>query len=233
MPTDQPIRCLILGGGGHARVVVDCLRASGVALPHAVLDADPALWGTEVLGVPILGGDELMPQLARQGVAYFIVGLGAVGDNSPRRQLFQRGVANGLTPLRVCHPTAVCSQWARVGEGSLLCPAAVVNAGAVVGANVIVNTGAIVEHDCVVGDHAHVATGAKLASTVRIGSDAHIGAGSTVRQCLSIGEGAVVGAGAVVVKDVEPWTVVVGVPARVLQRQRSDAPALAGPHETR
>lgn len=217
MPATNNMLCVILGGGGHARVLIDSLRASGVATPYAVLDRNRSLWGKELLGVPILGGDELLPELVSQGVTCFVVGVGAVGDNQPRRRLFELGVAHGLTPLTVCHPSAVCSPWARIGPGSVVFPLAVVNAGAILGVNVIVNTGAIVEHDCVLGDHVHIATGARLASTVRVGAGAHIGAGATVRQCISIGEGAIVGAGAVVVKDVPPRTVVVGVPARPLR----------------
>jgi UDP-perosamine 4-acetyltransferase len=172
--------------------------------------------------VPILGGDELLPHLARQGATHFVVGLGGVGDNQPRRQLFERGVDSGLVPLTVAHPSAICSPWAKIGDGSALYPAAVVNAGAVLGRNVIVNTGAIVEHDCVIGDHVHIATGARVTGAVRIGAAALIGAGATIRQGLTIGEGAIVGAGAAVVSDVAPWTVVVGVPATV-SRQAQEA----------
>src|SRR3989338_6725237 len=222
---EEQIRCLILGGGGHAGVVIDSLRASGLAAPHGVLDANRALWGKAISGVPVLGGDDLLPRLMRQGIAHFVTGVGGIGDNSPRRRLFELGLAHGLIPLTVRHPSAVCSPSATIGRGSVFNPAAVVNAGAVIGVNVILNTGAIVEHDCVIGDHVHIATGAKLAGTVCVGAAAHIGAGATVRQCLTVGEGAIVGAGAVVVKDVEPWTVVVGVPARVLKTCRG-----LGPH---
>lgn len=207
--------------------MIDCLRASGAAEHGGILDQDRSLWGKEVLGVPILGGDELLPKLVRQGATHFVVGVGGVGDNGPRRRLFELGLAHGLIPVTVCHPSAICSRWAKVREGSALFPGAIVNAGATVGANVIVNSGAIVEHDCVVGDHVHIATGARLCSTVRVGTGAHIGAGATVRQCLTIEEGAIVGAGAVVVKDVEPWTVVVGVPARVIERRLEGTPNLA------
>jgi len=196
-------------------VLADCIRSSGAAELLGVLDADRTLWGKNLLDVPILGGDELLPELVRKGATHFAVGLGAVKDNRPRARLFELGVKIGLTPLTVTHPSAVCSSWAKVGAGSVLFPKGVVNAGAVLGKNVIVNTGAIVEHDCVLGDHVHVATGAQLASTVRVGSFAHIGAGATVRQCISIGEGAVVAAGAVVVDAVDPWTLVMGVPAKV------------------
>lgn len=218
LPASDLPHTVILGGGGHARVLIESLLASGVAVPEAVLDADPSVWGREVFGVPIHGSDQRLPELQRQGVTHFVVGLGGVGDNRPRQQLFERAMAHGLQPLTVIHPTAIVSRAATIGGGSLVGPGAIVNAGAVLGVNVIVNTGAIVEHDCHVGDHVHIATGAKLSSTMRVGSLAHIGVGASVRQRLTIGEGAVVGAGAVVVKDVDPWTVVVGVPAQVLQR---------------
>jgi UDP-perosamine 4-acetyltransferase len=216
MGADKELLCVILGGGGHARVLIDSLRLSAAATPHAVLDRDRSLWGKDLMGVPILGGDELLRQLAQEGVTRFVVGVGAVSDNQVRRRLFELGLAHGLTPLTICHPSAVRSSWAQVGAGSVLYPAAVVNAGAVLGVNVIVNTGAIVEHDCVIGGHVHIATGARLSGGVRIGNGAHIGAGATVRQSICIGEGSIIGVAAAVVNDVEPWTVVAGVPARVL-----------------
>ena len=126
----------------------------------------------------------------------------------------QEGTGKGFDiALTVRHPSAICSPWAQVGGGSVLFAGAVVNAGAILGQNVIINSGAVVEHDCLLGDHVHVATGAKVGSTVRIGAGAHIGIGVSVRQRIVVGEGAVVGAGSVLVKDVEAWTVVAGVPA--------------------
>ena len=206
---------VILGGGGHARVLIDSLQASGRMESAGVLDSDSSLWGKELLGVPILGGDQELPKLVSQGATHFLVGLGGIGDNNPRRRLYDMALDQNLTPITVVHPTATCSPWSTVGEGSVILPSAVVNAYAHLGVNVIVNTGAIVEHDCLIGDHVHIATGSQLCSTVQVGTGAHIGAGATVRQSISIGEGAIVGAGAVVVKDVEPWTVVVGVPAKL------------------
>ena len=215
MEKGNPTRCVILGGGGHARVLIDSLQAGGTVEPVVVLDQDRILWGKQLLGVPILGGDELLPDLVEQGITFFVVGVGGVGDNDPRRRLFELGLKHGLKPLSVLHPHAMVSTHATVGEGSVIFPTAVVNAGATLGVNVIVNTGAIVEHDCELGDHVHLATGSRLCSTVRVGDGAHIGAGATVLQRRSIGAGAIVGAGAVVINDVERWSVVVGVPARM------------------
>lgn len=198
--------------------MIDCLLASRAARPVAILDADRARWGTRVLEVPVIGADELLAQLRRQGIRMFVVGVGGTGDNEPRRRLFELGLAHRLTALTVRHPSAVCSVWARVGAGSMLGPTSVVNAGASLGANVIINTAAVVEHDCVIEDHVHVATGAKLSGAVTVEEGAHIGSGATIRQGIHIGKGAVIGSGAVVIEDVPPAVVVVGVPARPLER---------------
>lgn len=207
-------RCLILGGGGHARVLIDGLLALGGVELVGVLDSSQSLEGGDVYGVPVLGGDDLLPRCAGKLADHFLVGLGGVRDNGPRRRLFESALSHGLKPLTFVHPMAYCSPRAILGAGSQLLPLCVVNAGASLGVNVIVNSGAVVEHDCRVGDHVHLATGARLCSTVEVGDQAHIGAGAVVRQLVAIGAGAVVAAGAVVVMDVAPGALVQGVPAR-------------------
>lgn len=206
--------CVILGGGGHARVLIDCVNAIGGILLTGILDSNRALWGQELLGIPILGSDDLLAERKTRGITCFAVGLGGVGDNRPRERLFKLGLSYGLEPLTLVHPNSSCSRWAKVGLGSQLLPGCIVNPGTELSENVIVNSGAIVEHDCLIGNHAHVASGAILASTVTVGDRVHVGAGATIKQCVTVGEDAVVGAGAVVVKDVSANTVVVGVPAR-------------------
>jgi len=210
------IDCIILGGGGHAAVLIDCITQAGMAseLNFGVLDSDPSKWGSGMAGFPVLGGDDLLKEIVGKGARYFLVGLGGVRSNEPRKLLFETAISAGLKPLSVRHPSAIVSPQARLGEGDQLLPGCIVNAGAVLGRNVIVNSGAIVEHDCRIGDHVHVATGARLASTIIVGELAFIGAGAVVRQCITIGERAMVGAGAVVVKDVPAGAVVMGVPAR-------------------
>lgn len=210
-------RCVILGGGGHAAVLVEGLRAAGQVELVGVLDPERALWGSELLGVPILGGDELLAALAAEGIERFIVGLGATGSNARRRRIFELGLARGLRPCSLVHPSVLLSPSARLGEGCQLLPGAIVNTRALLGRNVLVNTGAIVEHDCRIGDHAHIATGARLAGAVEVGAEAHIGVGASIRQGVRIGAGAVVGAGAAVVKDVPERVVVAGVPAQILK----------------
>ena len=214
----MPVPYILLGCGGHAKVLLEIAQLSGYPVPVAVLDADPALWGTQLEGVPVAGGDDRMKEFLLQGVSHFVVGLGGVKDNRPRQRLYETAVTTGFVPLTLTHPSAAFSKTAYSGPGLQQLPLSVVNAGVRLGANVLINSGAIVEHDCLVGDHVHVATGAKIASTVKIGIGAHIGIGAVVKQCLRIGNHAVVGAGAVVVEDVPDETIVVGVPARMINK---------------
>jgi sugar O-acyltransferase (sialic acid O-acetyltransferase NeuD family) len=174
------------------------------------------------MGAQILGGDDLLEEIsAIVPGARFSVGIGTVGDCGPRKRLYDAGIALGLSPETLIHPSAVVSNFARVDKGAQLLPACIVNSGVSIGHNVIINSGAVIEHDCVIKDHAHIASGATLSGTVTIGESAHVGAGATVRQCLHIGNGAVVGVGSVVVKDVPDGDVVIGVPAKPLRNKKS------------
>ena len=171
-----------------------------------------------MMDVPILGGDELLPVLASQGIEHFFVGIGSVADLRPRRSLYEKACRHGLMPVTLVHPNAYISRAATLGVGATVMVAAVLNSDVQLGENVIINTGATIEHDCKIGAHVHVATGAVLAGGVTVGDDSHVGAGAVIRQGIHIGVGSVVGAGAVVVKDVADGMVVVGNPARPLVR---------------
>jgi sugar O-acyltransferase (sialic acid O-acetyltransferase NeuD family) len=213
------VRVVGLGAGGHAKVVIEILRLMQEYEPIGLLDPKQELWNTEVLGVPVLGDDDLLPQLYGQGVCQAFIGLGVVGDTRPRRRLYKKVRWFGFQIVEAIHPQAIVGPSAEIGHGPTIMAGSVVNAAARLGDNVIVNTGAIVEHDCVIGDHVHIATGARLASTVHVGEGAHIGLGASVRQCIHIGRNVIVGAGAVVINDVPDGVTVVGVPARILEKR--------------
>lgn len=208
-----------LGAGGHAKVVIEILQLSGEYEVIGLLDPRSSLWQTDVLNVPVLGDDNLLPELYNQGVRYAFIGLGSVGDSGPRQRLYQRARDQKLEIVRAIHPQAWISPSAQVGYGPTIMAGAVINAAARLGEHVIVNTGATVEHDCVIGDHVHIATGAHLAGGVHVEAGAHIGLGASVLQGIHVGQDAIVGAGAVVVNPVPENTTVVGVPARIIQER--------------
>jgi UDP-perosamine 4-acetyltransferase len=208
------MRALGVGAGGHAKVVLECIQAQKDVEVVGLLDADPHMKGKKVLGVLVLGGDDLLSKLFSEGVHHAFIGVGGVGDNAPRRKVFELLKKHGFTLLSPVHPSSVVSPSASLGEAACLCAGSIVAVGARIGSNVIVNSGAVVEHDCEVHDHAHVASGAVLAGGVVVGEGAHIGAGATVKQGIRVGRGALVAMGAAVIEDVPDGSAVGGVPAR-------------------
>ncbi len=206
--------CIILGGGGHARVLLEALPDTLV--PLGLTDPDEALWGGDVAGVPVLGGDEAILRYSSAEVL-LVNGLGSTFSTAPRRALFKRWREKGYTFASIVHPQAILSPSARLAPGVQVLAGSVVNTGADVGTNSIINTGSIVEHDCKVGQHAHIAPGVVLSGGVRVGHGCHLGTGSVVIQNVEIGDGCVIGAGAVVTTSLEPYILALGVPARAVR----------------
>lgn len=205
---------LIIGAGGHGKVVLDILRAAGQYKPAGFIDADPALAGTTVSGLTVLGQINLLPKLRQQQkLRHAIV---AIGDNRSRQSYIRNLREHGIELISAIHPTAHLSPTAKVGAGVVVAPSAIVGTEASVGDGAIVNTAAVVDHECVVGPCVHLAPGSLLAGRVRVDEGAFVGLGSQIIQCLTVGAWSTVGAGATVVRDVPPNTVVVGTPARPL-----------------
>ena len=197
---------ILIGGSGHAKVIMDCIRASGGEIA-GILDDGLAV-GTQVLGVPVLGTTE-------EYEAYlphpFVI---AIGSNAVRRRIAERMDVRWGT---VVHPSAVVSPYASLGAGTVVMPGAVVNAGAAVGNHCIINSGAVVEHDNHLADFVHISPNAALGGTVTVGAETHIGIGACVRNNINICGGCTIGAGSAVVKDITEPGVYAGVPARKLK----------------
>lgn len=216
-------RAVILGCGGHCRVLLDSIiRLGDENLKiECFLDANKDIWGYEIEGIKIKGGDELLPELKKSGINYFVVGLGGIGNCLPRAKLFDIGVSQRLAPLTIIDPTAIVSKNAKIAQGAQILAGAIINSGAIIGENSIINTGAIVEHDCKIGSSVHIAPGVVLSGNVEIGDLSHIGTGASVIQGIKIGRMAIVGAGSAVIKNVLDNTTVVGVPAKEIRKRNN------------
>ena len=200
----------LLGGGGHGRVVLDALLASGLSVA-GVLDPNLKV-GDQVFGVPVVGGDEFLDQLAPTNVL-LVNGLGANPDVNHRKRLFESMKALGVSFDAVRHPSAVISQECEMGESSQIMAGAVLQNRVRIGNNAVINTRASIDHDCVIGAHAFVSPGAVLSGDVTVSESAFIGTGAVVLPGIQIGENAIVGAGAVVTKSVSSEWIVLGNPA--------------------
>ena len=195
---------VIIGAGGHAKVIADIVRKSGDNLLGFLDDTKEA--GTEFFDGFILGNTDTV---AEYSDAEFIIG---IGSNGIRKKISQK---IGDVPFYTAiHPTAVIGEGVTLGEGSCVMANAVINPGATVGKHVIVNTASVVEHDNVISDYVHICPAAALAGTVSVGEATQLGIGAKVKNNTDICAGVIVGAGAVVVKNIAEEGTYVGIPAR-------------------
>lgn len=212
------MQVLIIGAGGHGRVVADILRAGGQFQPAGFIDSSPALAGATVAQLPVWGGaNQLSKVRQQQRLRHAIV---AIGDNRVRIRYADLLRDSGFELINAVHPSASISATASLGRNVVVAAQATVCNEARIGDSCILNTGCVVDHECDLARAVHVCPGANVAGRVRVGACAWLGIGCTVIQCLSIGEHSVVGAGAVVIRDVPGSSTVVGVPARVIKTNR-------------
>ncbi len=209
----MPRRSLvILGGGGHAKVLIDAILSGGKYKIKGILD--PLIEaGNKVCGVEVLGTEDLLTRLTG---CVLVIGVGTVKASDKRKRIFEKYRHKDFIFPAIVHPSAHISRRAKVKDGAQVLAGAVVNAEAVIGECSIINTRAIIEHDCVIGPYCHVGPGAILGGAVETGRCAHIGMGAKILQGIKIGSGATVGAGAVVISDVASRRTVAGVPARLI-----------------
>ena len=204
---------IVIGAGGHAMVLVDCLRLNKVniigaldkcASPEAVTDS-----------LHIIGDDSAIFDYSCDAVE-LVNGIGSVGDTGLRKNIFNKFKKLGYSFRSVIHPSAIVAEDCVLEEGVQVMAGAVINPGTHIAADTIVNTGAVIDHECKIGSHVHIAPGVTISGGVQVGDGSHIGTGATIIQGVNIGERALIGAGAVVIHDVASASKVVGVPAKVL-----------------
>lgn len=206
---------LVIGAGGHGRVVADALQAAGRKV-LGFLDSAAHMHGKYVDGLPVLGGDECLQDHPPVSVR-LANGIGSTTSTAARRQVYERLTAAGFQFETVRHPAAIIAPSAALSPGAQVMAGAVLQPGVVVGEDSIINTGALVDHDCQIGSHCHLAPGVVISGSVRVGDGCHVGTAASVIQGVAIGAGALIAAGAVVVSNVPDGARMGGVPARMME----------------
>jgi sugar O-acyltransferase (sialic acid O-acetyltransferase NeuD family) len=205
------LEIVVLGGGGHAKVLISLLRKLDWRVVGYTDEQDRGL----LLGAPYLGDDSVLPDVLKaHSSCSAMIGLGKT-DASPRRRELQREARSlGFDMPEIVSLRAVVNEDVELGAGTAVFDGVVVNSGTVVGSACILNTNSTIEHDCRLGDNVHIAPGATVSGAVLVGDDCMIGAGATIIQAVTICAGSLVGAGSVVAADIENPGVYVGNPAR-------------------
>lgn len=207
---------IIVGAGGHVKVVVDILSSSHKTIV-GFLDDNSVLSNQPILGLPILGF--ISDHVKFTDKNHFIMG---IGSNRTRQMLVEK--MPNVMWTEAIHTSAYVAHCVEIGIGSVMMAKSVINPCTSIGKHVIINTSASVDHDCIIKDFAHIAPGVHIGGNVHIGKRVFAGIGSTIingteANPLTIADDVIIGAGAVVTKSItEPGITVVGIPAKPIKR---------------
>lgn len=198
LESSKPI--IVLGAGGHAKVIIEALRMSdrpilGITDPNKIK-------ASEFYGIKVLGDDDAVLKYSPDEVL-LVNGIGIMPDNNVRLKINQRMKENGFLFTPVIHPSAVIASDVEISGGSQIMAGVVIQPGVYIGQSCIINTGVIIDHDCVINDDCHLAPGVSLSGNVTVGMRTHVGTGASIIQAITIGEDCIVAAGSIVYKDIE------------------------------
>lgn len=201
-------KVVIIGAGGHAKVIADIIEKSGDEIV-GFLDDNKEIGTTIINEYKVIGdlNNRFTMAVTKENLEFII----AIGDNKKREEISHSPNLKFYTAI---HPSAQIGLDVRIEEGTVIMANSCINSSAKIGKHCIINTGAIIEHDNIIEDYVHISPNATLGGTVKIGESTHVGIGSIVKNNITICKNCTIGAGAVVVKNIEEEGIYVGVPAR-------------------
>jgi len=187
-------KLILIGGGGHCASCIDVIEQANKFEIAGIVDG--ALVGQELLGYPILGGDEILGQLhAHYDCA--LITVGQIKTPSARIRLFGHIKSLEFKLPTIISPRAYVSGHATISEGTVIMHDALINARAVIGKNCIINTKALIEHDAIVGDHCHISTAAVINGGVEVKAGSFVGSNAVTKEAIVTKENAFIKAGSI------------------------------------
>lgn len=207
-------KVVIIGAGGHAKVIADIIQKSG-DIVYGFLD-DNFEKGTIILNnenlkvIGDLNSRFTLPITKPDLELEFVI---AIGDNYKRKEIAETKIPN-IKYYTAIHPSAIIGSDTEIAEGSVVMANSIINPSTKIGKHCIINTGAIIEHDNTIENYVHISPNATLCGTVKVGECTHIGAGAIIKNNTNITYNCIIGAGATVVNDINEKGTYIGIPAK-------------------
>jgi len=209
MVSDKGKELIVIGAGGHARVVVDVAEDAGFIV-CGIIDINYKNQNEKIIYCPVIGDLSALNKFDPDQTGLAI----ALGDGKERSDYFRKAQELGFQVETIISPSAIISKHVKIGKGVFINAGAIINANSNIGDNTIINTGAIVDHEVIVGKHSQVCPGAKIGGRVYIGDYTFIGIGACVIDKIKIENNVIIGAGSVIIRDIKSNSTVVGVPGK-------------------
>lgn len=209
---------VIIGAGGHAKVIADIILKRKELLNEKLNivgfldDGYKNLKYTKIFDIPILGDTSLIERLEQEKEYNYVIG---IGSNEIREKISSK--FSNLNYDIAIHPKSVIGTDVIIKEGTVVMANTIVNSGTKIGKHCILNTGSVIEHDNKIEDYCHISPNSTLCGTVKVGRNSWIGAGSTIIQNRNIGENSMIGAGSVIIRDTPNNCIVVGNPGKIIK----------------
>jgi len=212
---------ILVGAGGFGREVYqwttdwirsrpadgDTYRIAGF-LSDTANDLDGFSLPVGILGTP--GEYEVRPN------DRFLIAIGTV---SVRKRIVEDLKLRGAQFHTLVHPTAVVGDAVKLGEGVILCPFATVTTHVELSDFVMLNIYASAGHDARVGRYGVLCPYATLNGFAMLEDEVFVATHATVTAYRRIGRGATIGANSLVLRDVPPEALIVGVPGKNLREE--------------
>lgn len=200
---------IIIGSGGHSRVIIDAAESIGFNI-IGIIDINFQGIKENILNYPVLGDLTVLNKFDSNTTALFI----AIGDGIQRLEQYSSAKKNGYFIPTIIHPSTIMSKHFNIGEGVFINAGVIINADVQIGDNSIINTGTILDHEVKLGVNSHIGPGCKISGRVHIGNNTFIGTGTSIIDKIHVGDNVIIGAGSVIIRNVENNTKVAGVPGR-------------------
>jgi len=191
----------LYGAGGHAKVIIDILRANDQSIDILFDDNDLVY---NILGYHVEHNSNVQGPL-----------IISIGDNLIRKRL---SLSLNIEFGKAIHPSAIISQEAAIEVGTVVMQGAIIQSCTTIGKHCIINTGASIDHECCIDNYVHISPHSTLCGQVHIGEGSLIGAGSVIIPGITIGKWSIIGAGSVVTRDIPDHVLALGNRCRIIKK---------------
>lgn len=192
---------ILIGGRGGAKMVIDAFRSRGNYKVKAILDDSNDVSG-EVLGVPVIGGTNLLEDLLDWGYKNMVLCFGNIFNRATRLKKYKEWKRMGFSFPNVIHKNAIVESSATIGEGNIILAGAIIGSEARIGDLNYINTGAILSHECQISENIHLAPGATVGGRVNISNNTLIGMNSIIYFDVNIGSNVTINNGISVTQNI-------------------------------